>query len=140
MLLLGVMAATVVLWMGLYAAWGEGRLGAAFWVPVGIGSAIASVAAVASAGCFVAIDPRRREVRDVVAWRTVRRIDQRAIVAARVRAGAWRWFDLELRDGSHLALLGASPAQFPARLLPESAVRDLADLDLLAGPDDPDPR
>lgn len=135
MLVIGVMAATVVLWMGIYAAWGGGQYGAAFWAPIVVSTVIATTAAIASAGCFVSVDKSTGEVRDVIAWRTVRRIDQRSIVAARVRAGAWRWFDIEFGDGSHVALLGASPTQFPARLLPDGRVRDLADLDLLMGPD-----
>ncbi len=51
----------------------------------------------------------------------------------RVRAGAWRWFELELDDGSLVTLVGACPVQFPARLAPDARLRDMADLDLLLG-------
>lgn len=136
-MLIGVMAATVLLWLCLWAAWGGQALGAAFWVPVVIAAVVAVAAVVASLGCFVVVDPAAATVRDVVAWRTRRVIDQPRIVAARVRAGPWRWFDLELDDGTHVVLLGASPTQFPARLLPESRERDLADIDVLMGPDEP---
>ena len=40
---------------------------------------------------------------------------------------------VELDDGTLHLLVGASPAQFPARLLSGSAERDLADLDQLMG-------
>ena len=39
-------------------------------------------------------------LRDVVAWRTVHRVPRQQVVTVRVRAGAWRWFELELDDGS----------------------------------------
>ena len=88
----------------------------------------------AARGCFV--EPGSDEVRDVVAWITLRRVPRDRVVAARVRDGAWRWFELELDDGTLLTLLGASPVQLPARLLPGAREQDLSDLAALGG-DDP---
>lgn len=110
-------------------------------------------ALVAIRGCFVEVDPSapcdpserdtaRRDVvvrdvvvRDVVAWRTLRRVPQGSIVSARVRRGVWRLYVLELDDGTLIKLVGASPQQFPAHLLPDAATLDLEDLDTLMGPD-----
>ncbi|RTL06936.1 MAG: hypothetical protein EKK62_12065 [Acidimicrobiia bacterium] len=72
-------------------------------------------------------------MRDVVAWRTVRRVPAETIAAARVRRGVWRLYVLELDDGTTVKLAGASPQQFPAWLLPDATQRDLEDLDVLLG-------
>jgi hypothetical protein len=42
---------------------------------------------------------------------------------------------LELDDGTAIKLAGASPQQFPARLLPDATRLDVEDLDELLGPD-----
>ena len=82
-------------------------------------------------GCFVEVVGS--EVRDVVAWRTVRRLPQSTIAAARVRRGVWRLYVLELVDGTVVKLAGSSPQQFPAWLLPDAAERALEDMDVLLG-------
>lgn len=132
---LGVMACTVALASLLWAVWHPDDLGPAY-VAVQVGSLLVGLGAfVAARGCFLDVDEDADSLRDVVAWVTVRRIPRRSVVSARVRAGAWRWFELELDDGSAVVLAGISPVQFPARLLPDARERDLADLDLLMGPD-----
>ncbi len=136
--LVGVMAMTAVVAGALWGAWYSDEVGAAFLIGEA-GLALAGIAAFAAArGCFVEIDPDRGELRDVVAWRTRTRITQARIAEARVRPGAWRWFELALTDGTTVVVAGVSPSQFPTRLLPGAAERDLADLDLLMGPD-PEP-
>lgn len=135
MFVVAVMGFTVALSTALWGAWNPDDLGATFLTVEAIGLLVGLAAVVAARGCFVEVRPTTGELRDVVAWRTVRRVDQRTIEHARVRRGAWRWFELELDDGTLHLLVGASPAQFPARLLPGSAERDLADLDQLMGPD-----
>ena len=134
---LGVMGCTAALAALLWAAWNPDDLDTTFTVVEVVSLTLGLGAFVAARGCFVDLDPASRELRDVIAWVTVRRIDQERIVTARVRAGVWRWFELELDDGTLVVLAGIAPAQFPARLLPGSRERDLADLDLLMGADDP---
>jgi hypothetical protein len=135
MFVVAVMGFTVALSTALWGAWNPDELGATFVAVEAIGLLVGLAAVVAARGCFVEVRATTGELRDVVAWRTVRRIDQRRIEHARVQRGVWRWFELELDDGTRHLLVGASPAQFPARLLPGSAERDLADLDQLMGPD-----
>lgn len=130
---LGVMGCTAALATLLWAAWHPDDLGGAFAAVEAVSLVIGLGAFVAARGCFVELDRHPGELRDVVAWVTVRRLHQDRITAARVRAGAWRWFELELDDGSAVVLAGISPVQFPARLLPGARDRDLADLDLLMG-------
>lgn len=133
-LLLGVIGGSVAVAVGLWGVWHPDDRGIAFWSVVAAGGVLVLLGGIASAGCFVEVRPDR--VRDVVGWITVTRVERRAIRTVRVRAGAWRWFELELDDGTLRTLVGASPMQFPARLLPGSRERDLGDLDLLLG-DDP---
>jgi|JI9StandDraft_1071089.scaffolds.fasta_scaffold92772_2 hypothetical protein len=132
---IGVMGCTAALAALLWGAWHPDDLDTTFTVVEVVSLVVGLGAFVAARGCFVEVDPERRVLRDVVAWITVRRVEQDRIVTARVRAGAWRWFELELADGTALVVAGASPAQFPSRLLPGSDERDLADLDLLMGED-----
>lgn len=138
MFVVAVMGFTVALAVGLWGAWHPDDLGTTFVVVEVVGLAVGLGAVIASRGCYVEILTDTHELRDVVAWRTVRRVPQGRIEHVRVRRGAWRWFELELDDGSLHALVGACPTQFPARLLPGSTERDLADLDLLLGPDELD--
>ena len=130
---LGVMGCTAALATLLWGAWHPDDLDTTFVVVEVVSLAVGLGAFVAARGCFVDIDHDTRSMRDVVAWITVRRIPQDRIVTARVRAGAWRWFELELDDDTALVVAGASPAQFPSRLMPGYRERDLADLDLLMG-------
>ncbi len=136
------MGCTAAVAAGLWGVWNPDSLDTTFTV-VEVASVMVGLGAfVAARGCFVDVDRERATLRDVIAWVTVRRVRQDSIFTVRVRAGAWRSFELELDDGTLLVVAGASPAQFPARLMPGAAERDLADLDLLAGRDPavhPDP-
>ena len=128
----GLIGTSFALALSLWGVWNPTSLGTAFWVPCVVSAAIGVLGFVAARGCFVEI--RDDEVRDVVGWIRLQRIQRAHIDSARVRLGAWRWFVLVMEDGSTRTLLGASPAQFPARLFPGADDRDLADLDLLLGP------
>jgi len=131
--IIGVMGCTAALAAALWGAWNPDDLDGTFFAVEIVSLALGLGAFIAASGCFVDVDTEQRTVRDVVAWITVRRIDQDRIVTARVRAGAWRWFELELDDGTRQVVAGSSPAQFPSRLLPGARERDLGDLDLLMG-------
>lgn len=131
---LGLIGASFALALGLWAVWNSSRLGASFWVPFLLSLTLGVVGFVAARGCFVEVHDD--EVRDVVGWIRLQRVDRRSIVTARVRRGPWRWYVLEMDDGTSRTLLGASPAQFPSRLLGGSDESDLADLDLLIGEDE----
>lgn len=131
--LIGTIGATVLVAVGLWAVWHPDGRDITFWVVMSVAGAFVLAALVGSMGCFVEV--REDRVRDVIGWKTVTRVERRAIRTVRVRAGAWRWFELELDDGTLRTLVGASPMQFPARLLPGSDERDLGDLDLLLGDD-----
>jgi hypothetical protein len=133
MFVVSVMAGTLAIATALWGAWNPEHLGVSFWSVEVVSSLVCVAGFVAVRGCFVEVDGDR--VRDVVGWWTVRRVGRSDILAARVRAGAWRWFEIELADARYV-LLGAGPAQFPARLMPSSRDDDLADLDLLMGADD----
>lgn len=134
--LVGAMAASAAVALALWGVWHRDELGGVF-VALTVGSAaLAAVAFLARRGCFVELDPPGAPdaaLRDVVAWRAVRQVPRTDVVTVRVRAGAWRWFELELDDGSLVTLVGACPVQFPARLASGARERDLADLDLLLG-------
>jgi len=130
-LLVGTIGATVLVAVGLWAVWHPDDLDVTFWVVMAVAGSLVLLGLLGSAGCFVEVRPDR--VRDVVGWVTITRVQRRAITTVRVRAGVWRWFELELDDGTLRTLVGASPMQFPARLFPGSDERDLTDLDLLLG-------
>ena len=133
LVLVGVVGTAIAVATVLWSVWHADRLGGAF-AAVLAGSLLAGFAGfVGARGCFV--EPGPEEIRDVVGWVTLQRIPRARVVQARVRAGAWRWFELELDDGRLLTLLGASPAQLPTRLLPSSVEQDLADLAALGSPD-----
>lgn len=128
---LGLIGAALAVATLLWGQWEGHRTGAAYWATL-VGSVAVGLAGFAAArGCFVEV--RGDVVRDVVAWITVHRVDRRRILTARVAAGVWRWFVVELDDGTRRTLLGACPAQFPARLVPGSRADDEADLDALLG-------
>lgn len=116
-----------VLW-GLHPA--NGRTGL-WWATVVVGTTLTVAGLVAVRGCF--LEFRGDEARDVVAWREVHRFNRRDVRTARVVAGVWRLYELEMEDGRRVRLLGISPHQWPARLLPEARQRDLADLEALMG-------
>jgi hypothetical protein len=131
LVLLGLVAAAVAVATGLWGAWHPDDRGAAFIATL-LGSALVSSAAfVAARGCFV--EAGADELRDVVGWVTVRRYPRATVVGARVRSGAWRWFEIELDDATLVTLLGASPAQGPSRSLPEAMQQDITHLRMLRG-------
>ena len=72
-------------------------------------------------------------ITDQVVFRTLSVTPQDQVRAAHVAAGPWRWFVLELADGTSRTLVGAGPLQFPTRLFDREGVADLADLDRLMG-------
>lgn len=133
MFVLGLIAGTLLVATVLWGAWNEQHLGVSFWVVTTISGVVTVVCFVAARGCFVEVD--ERIVRDVVGWRTVRRLPRGEIETVRVRAGGWRWFEAEMSDGAQHLLLGAGPAQFPANLLAGSRDDDMAALDLIMGDD-----
>ncbi len=137
LVVVGVMALAVAVATASWGAFGAGDRGAAFWTTLAVTIAVGVGALVAIRGCFVEV--AGGEVRDVVGWVTRRRVPQDRIGTARVRRGVWRVYDLELLDGEQVTLLGASPLQFPARLLPDAAEQDLADLHRILGHDDTTP-
>jgi hypothetical protein len=118
----------------LWGAWEGHDRGAAWWATLLVSGAVGVGALACVRGCFIEVDDRT--VRDVVAWVPVHRFERARIATARVRRGAWRVYVVELDDGKVLTLLGASPLQWPTRLLPGAMERDRDDLDLLMG-DDP---
>ncbi|MHB1137792.1 MAG: hypothetical protein ACYC2O_02475 [Microthrixaceae bacterium] len=134
---LGLLSTSFAVALGLWAAWNPRSLGASFWVPFALAAVVGLSAFTASRGCFVDVDDD--ELRDVVGWIPVQRIDRRHVTDVRVRLGAWRWFEVQLDDGSVRFLLGTAPAQFPMRLLPDADARDLGDLAVLGGRVDRDP-
>lgn len=127
----GLIGAALAIALGIWATWHLDELGSPFWIPFGIAVAIGVGAFAAVQGCFVQI--RSDEVVDVVAWFRLQRIPRTRIESIRVRAGIWRFYELTMDDGSMRVLLGATPAQFPARLLPDARERDMADIELLLG-------
>ena len=48
-------------------------------------------------------------------------------------AGPWRWYVLEMEDGTARTLVGAGPLQVPTRWFDREGVADLADLGVLMG-------
>ena len=132
---LGLIGCSFALALGLWAVWNAGHLGGSFWWPFFMSAAIGLGGFVSAAGCFLSLS--NNEIRDVVGWVTVQRIDRSQIQTARVRPGPWRFFELEMQDGSVRTLLGASPTQFPSRLLSGAEEQDLANLDLILGEDFP---
>jgi len=131
--LVGVIAATLLVATVLWGLWNDQHLGASFWAVVVVSGVIAAVSFAAGRGCFIEVDDTT--VRDVVGWVTVRRLPRREVATVRVRAGGWRWFEVEMQDSSQHVLMGAGPAQFPARLLPGAREQDLAALDVIMGDD-----
>jgi hypothetical protein len=98
-------------------------------VTAALAGAVAAAGFLGARGCRVRVVDG--ELRDQVAWRTAFRIRASEIRAIRVRAGAWRTFEMELPDGTRRVVLGAGPVQFPATLLPGAADRDLAAIDAM---------
>ena len=135
-MLVGVMAMTAGVAGALWGTWYSSEISPALVAGEAALVLAGTVAFVAARGCFVEIDHDRGELRDVVAWVTRLRISQAEITEARVRSGPWRWFELDLDGGDSVVIAGMSPTQFPARLLPGAAERDLADLDTLMGADE----
>lgn len=117
--------------LGLWAAWHPGEIGAPFWIPFAVTAAFGVAGFAAGRGCFVEI--RHDEIIDVIGWLRLQRISRPAISSIRVRSGFWRFYELTMDNGSIRVLLGATPAQFPSRLLPGAEQQDLSDIDLFLG-------
>jgi hypothetical protein len=130
----GTIGLSLAVATALWGAWGGRDLGVAFWATLAVSATIGVAALVAIRGCFVEV--AGDTVRDVVGWVGVHRVDRTRIDTARVRAGVWRVYELDLDDGERVTLLGSSPQQFPARLLPDAKDLDLADLDTILGTSD----
>lgn len=121
----GGLAVATVIW----GAWPDHRRTGAFWALLAVASLIGVVGFAGASGCYVEV--RRGVIRDVVMWVPVHRVECREVRTARVARGAWRWYVLELYDGTTVVLWGASPLQWPARLTPgaeEAATAELRDL------------
>lgn len=129
--LIGLMGTASAIALGLWAAWHPGELGSPFWIPLAIATVIGLGGFAAGRGCFVEIRPD--EIIDVVGWVRLQRISRPAVSSIRVRSGFWRFYELTLDTGSIRVLLGATPAQFPSRLLPSAEQQDLSDIDLILG-------
>ncbi len=103
-----------------------------------VGYAVAAVALLGGAGALALRRGTRvvvadGTVTDQVMFRKVSTTPLSQVRAAHVAAGPWRWYVLELDDGSVRTLVGAGPLQFPTRLFDREGVSDLADLDVLMG-------
>lgn len=131
MLVIALMGASMSVWLVLWAAENPDSLGAGFWVPLFVSTSVAIGAFALSRGCYV--DIGHDTVRDVAFWITVATLDRNSISTVRVRSGPWRVFEVTMDDGRSRILLGASPHQFPSRLLASSQAQDLADLDSILG-------
>jgi hypothetical protein len=129
--LIGLIGASVALATALWGLSNPGGHGAVFAVTLVGGTVLGAAGLGAARGCFV--ETGAGSVRDVVGWVTVRRLAEDRVVEARVRSGPWRWFELELDDGTLVTLVGAGPVQFPSHLLPGARERDLSDLAALRG-------
>ena len=103
-----------------------------------VGYVVAAVAGFVGAGalalrrgtCVVVDDGT---VTDQVLYRRVSTTPQSQVRAAHVAAGPWRWYVLELEDGTARTLVGAGPQQVPARWFDRDGRADLADLGVLMG-------
>ncbi len=129
---LGALAAAVAL--VLAGLWDPANRTTSWWGTVAVAVTVGLGGFALASGCRIEV--RGDTLRDVVGWVTIRRVNRPSIVTARVLRGPWRLFVLELADGSAVTLLGSSPTEWPARLLPGSTERDEADLRLLLGDDD----
>lgn len=121
----GSFAVALVLW----GAWHPHDLGPAFWIPFSVSATVAVMAFTGQRGCFVDISDD--DITDVVAWVRIQRIRRSEVVSIRVRGGFWRLYELTTVEGTTRLLLGASPAQFPSRLLADGRRQDQADIELM---------
>lgn len=128
--LFGMLFGSLAMWIVLWGSWNTDHLGAAFWGQLLVCVAISLVFFGGASGCRVQI--KNGQVIDYVAWLPRRRVPQSTIDEARVRLGAWRFFELTTDDETFV-LRGAGPEQFPSRLRPGSVQADFDNLDLLMG-------
>jgi hypothetical protein len=103
-----------------------------------VGYVVAGVAAVVGAGALALRRGTRvvvadGTVTDQVMYRRVSATPQSQVRAAHVAAGPWRWYVLEMEDGTARTLVGAGPLQVPTRWFDREGVADLADLGVLMG-------
>ncbi|MBM3662271.1 MAG: hypothetical protein FJW94_05180 [Actinobacteria bacterium] len=116
-----------------WAAWDPGHRTDGWWLWVATPAAVGVLMLWLARGCLIVIEPHpRSQVRDVTCWRTRRRVPADRVERALVQRGIWRLYVLVLDTGEHVPLLGASPTQWPARLLPSARQQDVDDLELLA--------
>jgi hypothetical protein len=130
-LLVTLVAACVTAASVLWSFYDGNERTPSWWAVVTVGGTAVMAGLAGVRGCFVEV--RDGRVRDVVGWITVHRFRRDEVVTARVARGVWRLYVVELEDGSRVSLLGVSPQQWPARLMPGSKDEDLADLDVLMG-------
>ena len=118
-----------------WAAWEDGNRTGTWWAWIVGPCAVGAAALLLVRGCFVDVrtDGPVARVVDVVLWRRRVEIPLDEIDQARVQRGLWRLFVLIRDDGSTVALLGSSPAQWPARLAASSRLQDVEDLERLVG-------
>ncbi|HTN99422.1 MAG TPA: hypothetical protein VL068_02005 [Microthrixaceae bacterium] len=128
---IGLMGTSFAVALTLWAVWNSGELGSSFWVPFVVSLLVGLGGFGAGRGCFVDVGPD--EVVDVIAWVRFQKISRPEIESIRVRSGFWRFFELTMDDGRQRVLLGATPAQFPSRLLPSAREQDLSDIDMILG-------
>jgi len=135
LLIVAVAALGVAVATASWAAWTEANRTGPWWLWVALPGAVGAGALLLARGCFVEVRtaPGTGRVRDVVAWRCRVEVPLDEVDQARVQRGAWRLFVLIRHDGSTVALLGSSPAQWPARLLESSRAQDVEDLEVLLG-------
>ncbi len=127
----GLTGSSFAIALGLWAAWHPESLGSPFWIPLVVSLFLGVGAFAGMKGCFVEV--RGDFIVDVVAWLRIQRIPRSEIASIRVRSGFWRFYELTMDGGAVKVLLGATPAQFPARLLADAAGQDLADIELMLG-------
>jgi hypothetical protein len=134
-----IMGLSLAVASAIWVAAADGDVGGAGYASILVPGLVGVAALAVIRGCSVEIRPGPEgtgaEIVDVVAWVPVRRVPRSDVVTARVRRGAWRLYVLELSSGDAVKLVGASPQQFPANLLPDARRLDLEDLDELLGPD-----
>jgi len=137
MFLVGVIGGAVAIVSALVMASDPARIPTAAILGLVVGLLLALCGFGGAAGCRIVV--ANNQICDQLAWLTRQRVQQDQVAAAHVTAGAWRWFVLELHDGSAITLIGAGPQQFPARLIANGDPADIAAIEVLMGPD-PAPR
>lgn len=121
----------MTVWLVLWGVDNTDSLGSSFWIPLVVSAVVAITSFALAKGCHVDLTPD--VVRDVIFWIPIATLDRASITTVGIRGGPWRLFEVTMEDGHSRLLLGASPHQFPARLLDSSRSQDLADMDSILG-------